>query len=316
MQRLRARCLLGVCLAVAHMPLHALAPELMQALDRFDQAVSLSSATSNDRQRGAEVALAYERHVAPWVADKTALDASARHRLFRAVHAAYFYTLSDDLIPDLEASFDRLRADGAERPEETRQMAAAFVASRQFERAQTLRREAGMEAGPPLEVQTEGAGAGPRVIRFLSQRKAVVEPWRAEDISVLVVAHPGCGFSRAALAAIGQDLELRRWLSRHGMFLAPQDQTEDLAAFARWAEANPGLRVRVAYRRNDFSLFEYWSTPNFYVLRDGEVVSRLEGWPQGRTTLALRKALERGGVRIPSEPPNNFHFEGSEKSTP
>src|SRR5690606_7353203 len=131
MQRLRARCLLGVCLAVAHMPLYALAPELVQALDRFDQAVSLSSATSNDRQRGAEVALAYERHVAPWVADKTALDESARHRLFRAVHAAYFYTLSDDLIPDLEASFGRLRADGAERPEETRQMAAAFVASRQ-----------------------------------------------------------------------------------------------------------------------------------------------------------------------------------------
>lgn len=298
-RRLRARFLLSVCLAFACMPLHALPPDLMQALDQFDRAVSLSSASDNDRQRGTEVALAYERHVAPWVRDKTALHASARHRLFRAVHAAYFYTLSDELIPDLEASFDRLRADSSERPEETRQMAAAFVASRRFERARELRRDAGMEAVPLLEVQAEDAGTGPRVMRFLSQHKAVVEPWRMEGIGLVVVAHPGCGFSRAALAAISQDAALRRWLSRHGMFLAPQEQTEDLAAFARWAEANPGLRIRVTYRRDDFPFIDYWSTPNFYVMRDGEVVSRVGGWPRGRDTLVLREALEQAGVRIP-----------------
>src|SRR5690606_9789166 len=128
----------------------------------------------------------------------------------------------------------------------------------------------------------------PMTIRFLSDRRAVVEQWRQVGVGLVAVVHPGCGFSRRAAEAIGQDPELAGWMREHGSLLVPQDLTGDLGRFARWAIANDGLPIRVAYRREGFPVFAYWATPTFYVMRDGVVLTRLDGWPDGATTARLR----------------------------
>jgi hypothetical protein len=270
-----------------------------RSLDRFEAVIAHAPDVATDVERARQVLLAYRTLVQPLVANGPRLSESATQRMFGTVYAAYFYTLSDEVLEDLEAAFDQLRSMDRVTTEDVRRFHGALVGGRRLDRANALAQESGIgDDLPPMVVRMDAA-EGPRIIRFTSEETAVVEPWQDRGLALLMTAHPGCGFSRRALAAIRQDGALSQWVAAHGVLLAPQDLTGDLRVYSRWALGNADLPVRIAYRRDDFGSIDSWATPNFYVLKDGEVIARLEGWPKGRTTASVRQLLQTAGVRIP-----------------
>ena len=268
------------------------------ALHRFERAVAGSAQARSELERARLVQLAFDRDVVPLLGQPAPMDAERARHVFRAAHAAYFHTLADDVLAAMEEAFLRLRqADGAGKADAA-VMFDALVGARQFGRAHALAGEFGLPPPMPVDAMPAGPVTGPMAIRFLSADRAVVEPWRQAGVGLVAVVHPGCGFSRRAVEAIGRDPELAAWMRAHGSLLLPQDLTGDLARFARWATANDGLPIRLAYRRDGFPFFAHWATPTFYVMRDGVVVDRLDGWPEGATTAGLHAALQAAGVEF------------------
>lgn len=293
----RVRPVLPIVLLLLFLCAPALSAE-EDALHRFEQAVVESAQTQSDLERARRVRQAFDRDVSPLLERPGPVDVERARRLFGAAHAAYFYTLADDVLTAMEEAFLHLRRlDGAGKADAAL-MFDALVGGRRFARARALAGEFGLP--PPMRVDAAPAEpvAQPMAIRFLSDRRAAVEQWRQAGVGLVVVVHPGCGFSRRAVEAIGQDPQLVGWIREHGSLLVPQNLTGDLEPIARWAIANDGLPIRLAYRREGFPFFAHWATPTFYVMRDGVVVTRLDGWPDGATTASLRAALRVAGLNL------------------
>ncbi|MEG0184915.1 MAG: hypothetical protein RR704_15865 [Stenotrophomonas sp.] len=117
------------------------------------------------------------------------------------------------------------------------------------------------------------------------------------SLDILVIAHPTCGFTRAAADAAQTDPELRSMLSgRRALWLSPQDGTLDPRVFIDWRERHPDLPIHIVGRQSGFPELGYWGTPTFYILRDGKVVARVVGWPSGGNKAALQKAFADAGI--------------------
>ena len=116
-------------------------------------------------------------------------------------------------------------------------------------------------------------------------------------LNIIVIAHPTCGFTRAVADAVRADPELLRMLSSsRTLWLSPQDGTLDPGIFTDWSERHPALPIHIAARQSDFPDLGYWGTPTFYILRDGNVVARVVGWPRGGNKAALLQAFAEAGI--------------------
>lgn len=284
--------------------------EYVDSLEMFEVELASSSAFNSDIGRAVQVQRAFDRHVSDWVARMAELDTDADRRLFRAVHEAYFYTLSDTVLGEAEAVFAHLRVTDSADARHAGQMLDMLVAGRQFAKAAALAEEFGLQIPMKVDEGSDDEGSDkesphPKVIRFTSDGKAIVEDWRQNGRGLVVIVHPGCRYSQAAIEQIRKDSALFDWISARGVLLVPQDLTADLRKFARWSLANGELPIRVAYRRDGFPFLEYWATPNFYIMKDGVVVSRIEGWLPGTTTAALKAELRSIGVEF-----EDFHENG------
>lgn len=267
-----------------------------ESLEQFGLELSGASSHSSDSDRAAQVWRAFDRHLSAWVARTDELDADASRRLFRVMHEAYFYTLADNVLEAAEVVFTHLRDTGNADERHAQQMIGMLVGGRRFDKAATLAQEFAL----PIPLDAVGASRSaprePKVIHFRPDGRAIVEDWPGAGVRLVAIVHPGCRYSLAAMEQIRQDPDLGSWIAAHGMLLVPQDLTADLRKLRHWALANRDLPIRVAYRRDGFPFFEYWATPNFYIMREGAVVARIEGWPPGTTTAALKAALRGAGA--------------------
>lgn len=134
--------------------------------------------------------------------------------------------------------------------------------------------------------------AGPHVWRHDPQRDRLQrEPFVAgEGVTLVVVSHPACPFSRAAMHAIEADADLAKMLPARRMFVAPRPGGLKLDLIGRWNAAHPAFTHVLVDRREDWSFVAGWNTPRFLFLVDGRVVAEVEGWPAEGRAPALRAA--------------------------
>src|SRR5690606_15389081 len=90
-----------------------------------------------------------------------------------------------------------------------------------------------------------------------------------------------CHFTQNAAGAIESDPALHALFTEHAKWLAPQDTTTDFSVFRRWNAEHPDMPITITYLEAGFPMIDTWSTPTFYFIDHGRVVSQVTGWPRG-----------------------------------
>jgi len=112
-----------------------------------------------------------------------------------------------------------------------------------------------------------------------------------KGVQLVVVAHPLCAFSRRAMEQLAIDVEISPIIARHATWIAPVDQRLHLDVVSAWNHGHPLTPIVIARYRNDWPLFDNWATPQFYLLKDGELLGHLSGWPKEGNRAALMDLL-------------------------
>lgn len=222
-------------------------------------------------------------------------DAAALDDLFRAAYTAQFYTHARAQAADMERIFTALMTLGAATEKHRAQLHEALMKARDFDSARRY-------ASPAQArfVFDDPLGTGARA----------ATAWRVDGASdtatreaidplprIIVVSSAGCGFSRSAMDAIGSDPVLGPVFAREALWLSPPDQLHASEDLHGYAAGHPGATIRVAHTHAEWPMLEAWNTPNFYFLRDGVVIERVESWPRdGRQRDAVLAAAQRAGL--------------------
>jgi hypothetical protein len=216
--------------------------------------------------------------------------------LYQAAYMAAFYSHASAHLEDMHAVLAEKERRGIATDEERSQILRALVGYRRLEeaRAYALAHPA-VEAEALPTVRTAGAATSdhPRVFRVSEDGFELIEERvdLSDRATLVVIAHPLCGFSRRAMEAIASDPALAASLPEQVVWLAPVDFRLNVQMLQRWNTANPWTPLRIAYSRDDWPALDSWSTPTFHLFENGVLVGQLSGWPQQGNRDALMALL-------------------------
>lgn len=290
-------CLLNVAVAAQHAPGAEAAYARLQEVER-------ASASSQYRVRAQQILAAYRDLFAH---DMTP-EAMPRHDdasltyLFKAAYMGLFYTDQPELLGHLHLVLDALERRALATEEQRAQLYRSMIGLRRFDEARaylSLHPRLPVEPVPTVAALPDGTPEGPVV--YAVQDGPILQPRRidlARGRRLVVVAHPLCGFSRAAMEAVSTDPAFAE-IRGQTLWLAPPDQRLYLEQLQAWNRDHPAVQVVLARRHGDWPELEAWATPEFYLFRDGQLVGRLTGWPKeggGRRDALLALLSGEGDV--------------------
>lgn len=210
------------------------------------------------------------------------MDAAALPLVFRAAEIVEAYTFSPTYIGDMRRTLDEMERRRTASAVERAAYYRALVGLRDFDAARRyLARHPGLGVEPVPEITPPDRGLKPPVVYAVSDQGGVLRPHSldiAQGTRLIVVSHPLCAFSRRAMEAIANDAELRAMLPPT-TWLAPVEQRLHLDVVSAWNRTHPATPVVLARRRDDWPMIDEWSTPQFYLVRNGGLVAKLTGWP-------------------------------------
>lgn len=114
-----------------------------------------------------------------------------------------------------------------------------------------------------------------------------------EALTLVVVSHPDCGFSRAAIRALETDSVLAEALPEHRYFVAPTFGGLRLENIRAWNAVHPDTRHVLVDRPLAWTFVKNWNTPQFFFLINGRLVEHVEGWPDEGHAVVLMDAARR-----------------------
>ncbi len=176
-----------------------------------------------------------------------------------------------------------------------------LVAARQWDEAKALARrfpEIELEALPahfdPGE-DTDGLKAWDfdPASHVLRRRGLGIE----KALALVIVSHPECGFSRAAIRALELDPALAQALPERRYFVAPTFGGLRLDSIRAWNAAHPDSQHVLVDRPLEWAFVQKWNTPQFFFLVDGQLVEQVEGWPDDGQKSVLMDAARRARAR-------------------
>lgn len=263
----------------------------------YERLASLNAQLRDEsaQARGAAVVRLYRQLTAETqpCTPKATSDFSADD-LFRAAAFAELYSLEAKDVDTLDCLYRALVAAGSATSWHTRTYAGALTTVSRFAEANALHPQAPGPSTPilpQLEVSPGAIGPGWRMLSLKDAAHARVEAWQpaARRAHVVVVVHPACAYSVRALSDIEQRPELQ-WLRDDMLLVVPPDASFPASGLLAWNAAHPRLQMHPMYLRSDWRALTSLDTPTFYLVRDGQVLSSFEGWPNEKGLAALRSA--------------------------
>ena len=123
---------------------------------------------------------------------------------------------------------------------------------------------------------------------------------RSVDVSgqpqIIVVSHPSCHFSRAAMGDIQGDPTLSAVFRAHAKWLAPQSNWINFDTLQQWNHDHPDQPIGLTVASEDWAMIDSWGTPTFYFFKEGRVHAKVEGWPRSGRRAELLAALRVVGL--------------------
>lgn len=182
----------------------------------------------------------------------------------------------------------------------------ALLLSRRFEEAKRY-----AESHPQ-----GGFVAFPRIVDALGDAPGAPSVWRMDEegttltratldlVPVQILVTAGCHFSQDAAEDILGDPVLGPVFTAHAHWLVLPPGQEDMDAVRAWNKRFPAAQAMPIHDRKEWTLLpSNWPMPTFLIVRNGEVIERITGWPRNprANRQPLIEALIRAGL-IPAKP--------------
>lgn len=172
----------------------------------------------------------------------------------------------------------------------------ALVAARDFASAANFAARHRIREPEWVQSLVAPEGQGPSYISYAEvdgvMRASVVAAGIGQGNWLVVEVHPDCGPSRRALEYFRGRGDQMRGVAGI-VWLVPQDDGSALPSLMRWNAENRDPQLVAAYRNGDWpEALLFVEFPVFNILRDGEVVERLRGWPDDRQFQRIKAALQ------------------------
>ncbi len=256
----------------------------------------------SSRERGIRIGLSYDELFGVQNATKlSALNSKELNLLFRATNSAAFYALRLRDVENLRLVLDELSRRNEAKKQHFEDAYGAYVAMRRFDDARALantHKLKDLEDLPPIVDSVSRSIQGPTVLRVAMAEHKLTR--QALDIGtgtkIIVISHPLCHFSRNAVQAIEQDTVLSAIFKKNSVWIAPTDRRLYIKILQDWNQSHPLTQYSIAYDLREWPMVDSWATPTFYFLRNGELVGKVEGWPEEGQREALIEAASKAGL--------------------
>jgi hypothetical protein len=271
---------------------------------RFDALSRIDEATRDlpYQARAGVMGTAYEQLFAFVRASQTLdeIDGPDLDLLFRAAYLAAFYTIDERHVRDMTTFLDELQGRELASEGHYMHMYEAFIKARMLAEARELARRhplPELEALPELrEAADLVAGRPTEWVVDPGKRELLRRSVDLQPAQVVIVSHPRCHFSQAAMQEIQTDPVLGKIFHEHARWLAPQDTRVDFDVLQQANREHPEQETSLAFRRDEWPMIDSWGTPTFYFFKDGAVSAKLEGWPREGRRPELLAALRQVGL--------------------
>ncbi|MGQ4659315.1 hypothetical protein [Lysobacter sp. F6437] len=204
--------------------------------------------------------------------------------LFRAANMVIGITNDPEYFDDMDRLLAELKTRNLVQKDHYRVMHEALVLTRNFDRADALARthpSLELAAIPKIVDNVPMSYAGPTAWWVSQDRYQLVH--QAVELGapamVIVTAHLGCGYSRDAMKTIESDPVLGPVFAKHANWLAPQDGRLDIELLQQWNREHPAVEMVLAVDAREWPAIDDWKTPTFYFFKNGELTTKVSGWP-------------------------------------
>ena len=135
---------------------------------------------------------------------------------------------------------------------------------------------------PPQLVDTLGAQAPAMTVWRASINGKSLHRSTVDLTGTQIVVTAGCHFSRDAAEDISKDPVLAPVFAEHARWLMLPPGKEDLTAVHAWNRDFPAAPAQLIYDRVEWTLLpKGWRMPTFLIVRDGKIITQINGWPRG-----------------------------------
>lgn len=229
------------------------------------------------------------------------LDTDDLKLLFRATHMTARASPSSTLAERLARIISELQSRNALQAWQVAYWQDSLLAARQFDAARAVRLahpDVAMAQVP--EYVDRASGNGPSVLSLSADAGMLT---RADaslpETGLVIVFGEGCGFSQRALAALETQPELADLLRNRTLWMRPATGNLHPEAWAAWNRNQSLAPLVEAYAESEWPWIDYWGTPTFYVLRDGQLHAKITGWPGDEQLDELTRAVRSAGLLDP-----------------
>jgi hypothetical protein len=101
-----------------------------------------------------------------------------------------------------------------------------------------------------------------------------------DDIRLLVVTSPGCGFSHQAAHALGQDEIIGPLMRAHALWITARTKSHSFHRLLEWNQRYPGLETVVVDDQEQWPVSSFHVYPRFFFMT-GDQVEESQGWRGG-----------------------------------
>lgn len=227
-----------------------------------------------------EASRVFDEFYPTFLNDQESVGASpeAIHLLIRAIAARNFYTQQDGDVSDMRAALKRLESIGQDSRTDWDGYFRSLMLMRNFEEAARVQARF-PDWFPPLPsvVRSHDAVSHGRMLWRVDRNTnslLLEAPEISKGMHLVVISHPACKFSQAAMIAFETDPRLR---TLPIIWIAPPDRHLDFDLVGAWNARHPAVPVHLADQASQWG-FEQWSTPSFYLLQNGKVIRHRAGW--------------------------------------
>lgn len=235
---------------------------------------------------------------------KATIAAASSHDLrllYRAARTTAWHSRANVHLEAMADTLDELERRGLATRNEIRAMNAMLIKAGRLEQSRKFSSRhvaAGLLPLPPVIAPEAVANGVPSALDVSAAEHALLhEVVELAPLRIIVVASPGCGFSRAAAKAIPADPELGPIFAKHAVWLAAPGELAGLDALRSWNQNNPKAALRVAASSERWPMLALDSYPQFHIFRDGQLMQSVSGWPTGEGNRdAILAALRAAGA--------------------
>ena len=223
---------------------------------------------------------------------------------FAAANRISFYSKGESTAKQMRQIFDELQRRQLATPAMRQQMLDGYSGARMLDDARYFAADPaneGLKQLPTFRDQSSPTQS-PTLWRVQDAGKALVR----HDIDLterpilLVLGPPGCGFSRQAAEDISKDGDLFELMARHSIWLMPQSSIPDISELNAWSTSQPGWSKELIHLDSEWPFIDTAMPPGFYFLKDGKVISLVQGWPGPEQLAELREGFKKIGIQSAS----------------